>query len=149
MDERVDGQLGLVILYEGLSPTLECASIPNPKSDLLMLIQRISIVAVHGLGANPDWAWVRKVKVKVRATDEERKVNWLADPDLLPAKIPHARIMTFNYESKCHKDAPKQRRSLCADQLLTALDNKRKEVKTIGPRFLAEADFKCNAGERH
>jgi hypothetical protein len=106
-----------------------------------MLIQRISIVAVHGLGANPDWAWVRKVKAKVRATDEEKKVNWLADPDLLPGKIPHARIMTFNYESKWHKDAPKQRRSLCADQLLTALDNKRKEVKTIGNRFLTEADF--------
>jgi hypothetical protein len=112
-----------------------------------MLIQRISIVAVHGLGANPDWAWVRKVKV--RATDEERNVNWLADLDLLPAKIPHARIMTFNYESKWHKDAPKQRRSLCADQLLTALDNKRKEVKSIRPWFLAEADFKCNAGGWH
>lgn len=31
MDERVDGQLGLVTLYEGLSPTLERASIPNPN----------------------------------------------------------------------------------------------------------------------
>jgi hypothetical protein len=136
MDERIDGQLGLVVLYEGPSPTLECASIPNPTSDLRMLIQRISVVAVHGLGANPDWAWVRKVKE--RDTDKERKVNWLADLDMLPAKIPDARIMTFNYESRWHKDAPKQRRSLCADQLLTALDNKRNEVNIIGLRFLAE-----------
>jgi hypothetical protein len=67
--------------------------------------------------------------VKVEASGEERRVNWLADEDLLPAKIPYARIMTFNYESKWHTDAPKQRRSQCAEQLLTALDNKRKEVK--------------------
>ena|ERR1700694_4318091 len=98
-----------------------------------MLIQWISIVAVHGLGANPDWAWARKVNVDSGASGEGRNVNWLADPDLLPAKIPHARIIAFNYESKWHKDAPKQRRSLCADQLLTALDNKRKEVKSIRP----------------
>lgn len=60
--------------------------------------------------------------------DEELKVNWLADGHLLPAVIPNARIMTFNYESRWHRDAPWQRRSLCANQLLTALDNKRKEV---------------------
>jgi hypothetical protein len=67
-------------------------------------------------------------KVKVDATGKEKKVNWLADHDLLPSKLPNARIMTFNYESKWHADAPKQRRSMCAEQLLTALGNKRKEV---------------------
>lgn len=92
-----------------------------------MFIWDVSIIAVHGLGANPDWAWVRKVKVE--ATGEVRRLNWLADKDLLPAKIPYARIMAFNYESKWHTDAPKQRRSQCAEQLLTALDNKRKEVR--------------------
>lgn len=62
---------------------------------------------------------------------EEKNVNWLADNDLLPKEIPNARIMTFNYESKWHADAPKQRRSLCAEQLLTALHNKRKEVGVL------------------
>ena len=75
---------------------------------------------------------MRKVK---DATGEEKKVNWLADDDLLPNKIPNARIMTFNYESKWHADAPKQRRSLCAEQLLVALDNKRKEVGTVFPHI--------------
>jgi hypothetical protein len=56
------------------------------------------------------------------------EVNWLADHDLLPAKVPNARIMTFNYESKWHMDAPKQTRFQCAEQLLTVLENKRKEV---------------------
>ena len=88
-----------------------------------------SIIAVHGLGANAAWAWVRKVGSK--GTDQYKEVNWLVDKDMLPAVIPHARIMTFNYESKWHKDAPKQRRILCADQLVTTLDNKRREVRYI------------------
>lgn len=60
--------------------------------------------------------------------NKEVHVNWLADDNMLPAKLPDSRIMSFNYESKWLLGAPKQRRSLCANQLLTALDNKRKEV---------------------
>ena len=60
--------------------------------------------------------------------DGNKEVNWLADEDMLPAKLPHSLIMTFNYDSKWLLGAPKQRRSSCANQLLTALDNKRKEV---------------------
>ena len=62
---------------------------------------------------------------------EEAHVNWLADEMMLPAKLPIARIMTFNYVSKWLLGAPKQRRSLCAIQLLTALDNQRKNVITL------------------
>lgn len=85
-----------------------------------------SIIAVHGLGASPDWAWIRKVE----NGNEEANVNWLADEHMLPAKLPDSRIMTFNYESKWFLEAPKQRRSLCAIQLLTALDNRRTQVTT-------------------
>ena len=63
--------------------------------------------------------------------NKEVHVNWLADDTLLPAKLSDSRIMTFSYESKWHSGAPKQRRYLCATQLLTALDNKRREVTTI------------------
>ena len=83
-------------------------------------------MAVHGLGANPDWAWIRKVRVE----DEEVHVNWLADKKMLPAKLPNSRIMTFNYESKWLLGAPKQRCYSCALQLLTFLDGRRKEVAT-------------------
>ena len=34
-------QLGLVILHDPTEPTID-------------------VIAVHGLGANPDWTWVRK-----------------------------------------------------------------------------------------
>ena len=124
--------------------------------------RHFSIIAVHGLGANPEWAWVRKVEVETEPTGEERErgkrvkmddnvkmVNWLKDEDLLPGRVPQARIMTFNYESKWHRDAPKQRRSLCADQLLSALDNKRKEVKTVELQFLAQAEFNHIIGEKY
>ncbi len=86
-----------------------------------------SVVVVHDLEADLVWAWVRKIEMK--ETDQYKKINWLADKNLLSAKMSHARIMIFNYESKWHKDASKQRRVLCADQLLTALDNKRKEIR--------------------
>jgi hypothetical protein len=89
----------------------------------------LSIVAVHGLGANPAWAWIRKTKNE--ATGEERKINWLKDENMLPFDIPNARIMTFNYESKWIADAPKQGRFSCAEQLLTALDNQRREVSIL------------------
>lgn len=119
-------QLGMVVLWEGLNATLE-------YFERLRLFLRYgtytcvrSIVAIHGLGANPDWAWTRKIAGK--PDGKEIYVNWLKDDHLLPSKIPNARIMTFNYESRWHKDAPRQRRALCATQLLTALDNQRKEV---------------------
>ena len=84
----------------------------------------LSIVAVHGLGATPDWAWIRKVEDGNRVVH----VNWLKDTNMLPAKLPDSRIMVFNYESKWLLNAPRQSRSPCAEQMLTALDNKRREV---------------------
>lgn len=112
MTER-PGSLGLKVLYKGSNPSID-------------------IVAVHGLGATPDCAWIRKVQ----NGDQEVLVNWLADRNMLPAKLPNSRIMTFNYESKWLLGAPMQRRHLCAIQLLTAIDNKRKEEKDTRHRPL-------------
>lgn len=124
MDLQVDGPLGLQILYSGLDPIVEYViSLTSPTAQNAHTLT--SIVAVHGLGANPAWAWVWKDKKRL-GDDDVRKVNWLAE--LLPEKVPYARIMTFNYESKWHKDAPKQRRSLCAEQLLASLQSQRSEV---------------------
>lgn len=47
---------------------------------------------------------------------------------MLPSRLPYSRIMTFNYESQWILGNLKQRQSLCAIQLLTALDNQRNEV---------------------
>jgi hypothetical protein len=45
----------------------------------------VSIVAVHGINGGSWKTW------------ESKKVMWLKD--LLPAKIPEARIMTFGYDA--------------------------------------------------
>ena len=61
---------------------------------------QISIIAVHGLGANPDHAWVRH---KDTSAGLEEDVRWLTD--LLPQTLRDyrisisARTFCFNYQS--------------------------------------------------
>ncbi|GKT81415.1 PFS domain-containing protein [Colletotrichum tofieldiae] len=73
----------------------------------------MSIIAVHGLGANVDWTWTWK--------DGGKRVNWLQDPDMLPAKVSKSRIMMYNYDSKWHVGAPKTRLQLCGEELIHAV----------------------------
>lgn len=87
---------------------------------------------MHGLGANPDWAWVYKVKDEngnpvLNDEGKPKLVNWLRDPNMLPAKLPQARIMTFNYLSKWHANAPVQKLALCAEQMIDAIHTLRRQ----------------------
>ncbi|KAF6806712.1 pfs domain-containing protein [Colletotrichum plurivorum] len=72
-----------------------------------------SIIAVHGLGSNVNWSWTWK--------DGEKHINWLRDPDMLPARVRKSRIMTYSYQSKWHKDAPKTRLQLCGEELIHSI----------------------------
>ena len=75
----------------------------------------VDIVAVPGLGANPEWTWRSK-----------NKVDWLSDSNMLPRTITNARIMIFEYESQWFgKGSINQRLSSVADQLVQALSNQR------------------------
>lgn len=74
-----------------------------------------SIIAVHGLGSDVNWAWTWK-----DPADPENPalhVKWLQDPNMLPAIVPHSRILLYNYNSRWQKDAPKTRLSLCGEEL--------------------------------
>ena len=105
MSERPE-ELGLKVLYEGNAPVCD-------------------IVAVHGLGATPEWAWVSKDR-----SGPDPRINWLKDHRMLPHQVPDSRIMTFNYESKgLHPQAVKAKLSDCANSLLNALKNDREEVE--------------------
>jgi len=88
---------------------------------------RLSIVAVHGLGANPDyaWVWLPRYNPPDSSGYPDKNFNWLKE--LLPAKLP-CRIMTFNYDSKWFLDAPQQRLSNISDSLLDGLRNNRDNV---------------------
>ena len=75
----------------------------------------VDIVAVPGLGANPEWTWRSK-----------NKVDWLRDTNMLPRTITNARIMIFEYESQWFgKGSINQRLSSVADQLVQALFHQR------------------------
>ncbi|KAH8154490.1 uncharacterized protein LAJ45_01018 [Morchella importuna] len=72
-----------------------------------------SIVAVHGLGSNPDWAWTH-----------DSGVMWLRD--LLPNSLPNARIMAFNHNSKWDRDSSVKSIEHCGKELLDNLNLVRK-----------------------
>ncbi|WQF87977.1 Putative alpha/beta hydrolase-1, NACHT nucleoside triphosphatase [Colletotrichum destructivum] len=82
----------------------------------------VDIIAVHGLGSNVDWSWTWK--------DGEKRVNWLRDHDMLPARVPKSRIMVYNYESRWHADAPKTRLQLCGEQLVQNVHSFRRDAPT-------------------
>ena len=76
---------------------------------------KVDIVAVPGLGANPEFTWKSK-----------NKVDWLRDSNMLPEKLTNARIMVFEYESQWFgRGSINQRLSSVADQLVQALYEKR------------------------
>lgn len=85
---------------------------------------RCSIVAVHGLGSNLDWAW----------TDEVSGAMWLKD--FLPKACPRARIMAFNHNSAWNVDAPVKSVEVCGQQLLDALNYHRAVCIQVAIVFL-------------
>ncbi|KAI1662004.1 hypothetical protein F4813DRAFT_343179 [Daldinia decipiens] len=78
----------------------------------------VDIVAIHGVGAKPQYTW----------EDRGSKVNWLTNPTMLPAALPKARIMTYNYASHWFGEhAIKQSLSGVAIKLLRSLVDKRED----------------------
>jgi hypothetical protein len=74
-----------------------------------------SVVAVHGIGADPDITWT------------ENGLNWLEHLEMLPSALPAARIMRFGYDSRWKgDDAVKQRLSAVSERLLRSLSSVRK-----------------------
>ncbi|PQE28652.1 and NB-ARC domain-containing protein [Rutstroemia sp. NJR-2017a WRK4] len=110
----------------------------------------VDIVAVHGLGATPSTTWTKAVKQQERAepkninwysnlmmllpttgtkapVQEEKRINWLSDPTMLPALVTNARIMTFNYDSNWYgDDAIKLRLVHVANDLSRELERQRR-----------------------
>lgn len=103
-----------------------------------------SIIAVHGLGASSERAWVRKVQFSGEAGSEtsdewlaelrkpqrsQKDIRWLQDSHMLPKEISQARIMEFRYKSQWIWNAPRQRLTMCANSLLDCLEGERISVR--------------------
>lgn len=87
-----------------------------------------SIVAVHGIGAHPDDTWSKNVG----SSDAPLYVNWLQQPEMLPAVVPSARIMRYGYESRWFgddtEDTVRLKASTIAKQLLLQLNIEREVI---------------------
>ena len=79
-----------------------------------------SIIAVHGIGANPTYTW------KMSGQNGANGVDWLKDLTMLQNAIPQARIMTFGYQSQWFgNDAVTTNVSNIAEELMMSLDSHR------------------------
>ncbi|KHN94745.1 Peroxisomal targeting signal 1 receptor [Metarhizium album ARSEF 1941] len=127
--------LGLQILHDCDEPTIECAlQLSGPRNEM-GANDWLSIVAVHGLGANPDYAWIWLPKNNPPDSPgyPDEPFNWLQK--LLPAKL-SCRVLAFNYDSAWFANAPQQRLSHISDNLLDSLRHQRDEVGVIIIRAL-------------
>ena len=89
------------------------------------LAPQVDVVAVHGLGANPERTWVGNINQSI-GNGNPSAVKWLEDHQMLPSIIPRARISTFNYESNWLREGPIQKLPSLAEQLLSLLSNSRR-----------------------
>jgi len=93
----------------------------RPKSSRWLELQRENqklitsrIIAIPGLGADPEYTW------------KKSKVHWLRDANMLPKKIPHAKISVFQYQSQWFgKGSVDERIDNVANKLLHSLDRSR------------------------
>ncbi|KAI1170782.1 hypothetical protein F4777DRAFT_567947 [Nemania sp. FL0916] len=126
------------------SHTSSSSQRPTPRPALEVLypspshgssnVTEVDIVAVHGLGSKVDWAWAWQDK-----TSTQPPVHWLKDAHMLPDKVPNARIIAYNYESRWHVDAPKIRLQLCGEELADSLDRFRADVPDRPIIFIAHS----------
>jgi hypothetical protein len=85
-----------------------------------------SIIAVQGLASTYEWTWTKEL-------GDGSAVMWLRD--LLPADLPDARIMSFEYDSKWLHDPSLVKLKDCGDRLLESIiwDRKHKGSKKMCP----------------
>ncbi|KAI6355491.1 hypothetical protein MCOR31_011187 [Pyricularia oryzae] len=72
---------------------------PDPNNKDGIDEAEIDIIAVHGLGRDPESAWIAW---KDPHNPSSGNVHWLRDPDMLPAKVikqANCRILTYNWNS--------------------------------------------------
>ena len=98
-----------------------------------------SIVAVHGLGAHPEFTWTVTNKQaqplqaesssKAGHASNKHRVNWLKDDAFLKEDFKKARIMTFGYNADWFVGAPMATAEQRAGTMLRELKRKRAGVE--------------------
>jgi hypothetical protein len=89
------------------------------------VIDNISIIALHGLGARSPHTWLAW---KDGVNPESGSVNWLKDSNMLPSAIPSARILMYNWNANYAENASQDRLSGHAHTLLDRLRLEREKT---------------------
>lgn len=55
-------------------------------------------------------------------------MQWLSDDNMLPAVIPKARVILYNYDSRWHTNAPRVTLHICGDRFIQNLHDFRRSV---------------------
>lgn len=118
------------MIRDAENPSVEFAS---PSSLRYRDAKSISIVAVHGMGARPDWTWTMERKVEGQTDNANKKyVNWLSDPEMLLGALPGVRILNFGYKTEWIGKQENETREIfvpdVAIRLLGGLEEHRKNV---------------------
>ncbi|KAI1424772.1 ARM repeat-containing protein [Xylaria sp. FL1777] len=73
-----------------------CQVYPSPGSEATT---DVDVIAIHGLDTDSPRTWTWKHK------GQKQDVNWLEDPDMLPQRIPRARIFTCNWPADLFEES--------------------------------------------
>ncbi|RDW58337.1 hypothetical protein BP5796_12267 [Coleophoma crateriformis] len=100
----------------------------------------VCIIAVHGLGAHPEFTWTAKRGENqppvvsgdtTQPAGGEDRVNWLKDEGFLKQDFKTARVMTFGYNADWFLAAPMATAEQRAVTLLRELKRKREGLEAI------------------
>lgn len=94
---------------------------------------RNSIIAVHGLAADPVYTWIKKVPnapdgIGRLNGNGFREVVWLKH--LLPGTVPNARVLKYNYDSQWLANAPKENLRSLGDRLVRAIEMQTEDAES-------------------
>lgn len=92
-----------------------------------------SIVAVHGIGADPADTWVHKnFKTDAHGNKVEvNRVDWLQDQSMLPSIVPNARIMRFGYPSSWFGSRDEQHTETFVSDVSEQLSRRLNQVRNV------------------
>ncbi|QPC62822.1 hypothetical protein HYE67_005053 [Fusarium culmorum] len=101
---------------------------PDAKDHEATAAMKIDIIFMHGLDAQSPKTWLAWEDEDDPAS---RKVNWLCDKHMLPSSMPHARILTYDWNANYDSTASSDGFLGHADTLLDRIYVNREELSRL------------------
>ncbi|RGP63215.1 ankyrin repeat [Fusarium longipes] len=118
-----------------------CQVYPDPKEHEATAEKKVDIIFMHGLDAESPKTWIALKNEDDPASEE---VNWLCDKHMLPSSMPHARILTYDWNANYDTTASSDKFLGHADTLLDrvyALVRATDRYHPRGPKYRQVLDF--------